>query len=246
MSKIEWTDRTFNPVTGCTKCSEACQNCYAEVMAKRLQAMGQHKYKNGFNLTLHPETLQDPLKWKKPCMIFVCSMSDLFHDDVPIEFIDKVMDTIRQTPQHIYQILTKRPLRMREYALTHNIPKNVWMGVTVESSDYKQRIRILQGISFISVRFISFEPLLDEIEDLDFTGIDWVIVGGENGANARYMNPEWVYNILRQCREQNVPFFFKGWGARSKTGKINLKRVKDPFIDGQIIREMPLIYERSR
>ena len=193
-TKIEWTDKTWNPITGCTKFSAGCQHCYAEVMARRLQAMRQEKYKNGFALTLHEANLQEPLLWKKSHTIFVCSMSDLFHKDVPIEFIDKVMNIIKQTPQHRYQILTKRAERMNEYFSNREIPKNAWLGVTVENIASKSRINILRNLD-APIRFLSCEPLLEDLGNLDLNNIDWVIVGGESGVNARPMLEEWVLSI---------------------------------------------------
>ena len=177
-TKIEWTDRTWNPITGCTKYSAGCAHCYAETMARRLKAMGLEKYSVGFQLSLHPEILKEPLKWKKPHNIFVCSMSDIFHKDVPFDFIDKIMATIEQTPQHSYQILTKRAERMNDYFATRSVPKNVWLGVTVETANVKNRIDYLRNIK-ATVCFLSCEPLLEDLGELNLQGIDWVIVGGK-------------------------------------------------------------------
>ena len=182
-TKIEWTDRTWNPVTGCTKFSAGCAHCYAETMANRLRAMGIKKYANGFLPTLHEDSLYEPIKWKKPHTIFVCSMADLFHEKVTFDFIDRVMATIRQTPHHRYQILTKRAERMAEYFSQTDIPKNVWLGVTVESSSVKHRIELLRPLQ-ATVRFLSCEPLLEDIGEVNLTDIDWLIVGGESGAQA--------------------------------------------------------------
>jgi len=214
-SKIEWTESTWNPVTGCTKISLGCKNCYAERMAIRLQAMGQYNYRNGFSLTCHPHALTLPLEWKKPQMIFVNSMSDLFHEDVPIDFILDVFDVMKKTPHHQYQILTKRAERLA--ALSELLPwkKNIWMGVTVEAAAYKQRIDCLRETG-AHVKFLSLEPLLDNLGVLDLHEINWVIAGGESGPGARPIEADWVRNIREQCVEQNVPFFFKQWGGVNK------------------------------
>lgn len=216
-TKIEWTERTWNPVTGCTKISAGCEHCYAETMARRLYAMGNPKYHNGFQSTIHPEDLIEPMRWKKPSTIFVCSMSDLFHSDVPFDFIDKVFGVIRNTPQHNYQILTKRAERMAEYFASRTIPSNVWIGVTVENPKAKNRIDHIRNLK-ASVRFISCEPLLEDLGELDLSGINWIIVGGESGVQARPMKEEWVLNIKRQADKNNIPFFFKQWGTWSVDG----------------------------
>ena len=244
MSKIEWTEKTWNPVTGCTKVSEACRNCYAEVMAKRLQAMPatKEKYKNGFKVTLHPESLDEPLKWKKPQMVFVVSMGDLFHEDVPYEYIDKVMEVIRATPQHTYQILTKRPNRMGVFFAELNnrtLPSNVWLGTTVESRKYYYRIEDLCTIRGASVRFLSCEPLLGDMSDIDLDGIDWVITGGESGVNARRPFVEWFRILRDQCRCSNVPFFFKQWGTWGSDGVKRSKRENGSLLDGREWKEYP-------
>ena len=247
MSKtsIAWTERTWNPVTGCTKISEGCRHCYAEVMAKRLQGMGQKRYANGFQLTLHPEALNEPLKIKEPSMFFVCSMADLFHKDVPFDFVDKVMWTIEKTPKHIYQLLTKRPDRMREYFITfHHVPGNVWIGTTLEYPDYNWRLAELKLISTKSVKFLSCEPLLGDLGALNLSGIDWVIVGGESGTQARPMCKEWVLNIQRQCVGQGVPFFFKQWGTWGEDGVRRDKKTNGCMIDGKIYQEWPKICEK--
>lgn len=246
MSKtsIAWTERTWNPVTGCTKISEGCRHCYAEVMAKRLQGMGQKRYANGFQLTLHPEALNEPLKIKEPSMFFVCSMADLFHKDVPFDFIDKVMLTIEKTPKHIYQLLTKRPDRMREYFTTfHHVPGNVWIGTTLEYPDYNWRLVELKLISTKSVKFLSCEPLLGDLGALNLSGIDWVIVGGESGSQARPMRKEWVLNIQRQCAEKGVPFFFKQWGTWGEDGVRRDKKSNGCMIDGEVYQEWPKIWK---
>lgn len=244
-TKIQWTERTWNPVTGCTKISEGCRNCYAEVMAKRLQGMGQKRYKNGFTLTLHPEALNEPKKVKEPSMFFVCSMADLFHRDVPFEYIDKVMETIEACPQHVFQLLSKRPERMCGYFLNKMVgsrifvPRNVWLGVTVESIENKWRIDDLCHTPYAPVRFLSCEPLLDDLGELDLLGIDWVIVGGESGSQARKMSKEWVLNIQRQCAAQGVPFFFKQWGTWGEDGIKRDKKANGCLIDGQLHQEWP-------
>lgn len=237
-TKIEWTDKTWNPVTGCTKKSEGCQHCYAEVMAKRLKGMGQEKYQNAFQLTLHPDDLDEPKKWHKPHNIFVCSMSDLFHEEVPFEFVDRVMQTICMTPQHRYQILTKRAERMAEYFNTHQVPDNVWLGVTVEVRRTLFRIDFLRNIS-APVRFLSCEPLLEDLGEMDLEGIDWIIVGGESGLKARPMREEWALNVKRQAVDKNIAFFFKQWGTWSREGVKRNKHVNGKLLEGEIVQQMP-------
>ena len=237
-TKIEWTDKTWNPVTGCTKKSEGCVHCYAEVMARRLKGMGQLKYRNAFSLTLHPEDLDEPKKWRKPHNIFICSMGDLFHEDVPFEFVDKVMKTIRETPWHRYQILTKRAERMEEYFLSHSVPSNAWLGVTVEVQRTLSRIDNLRHLP-ASVRFLSCEPLLEDLGHMDLEGVDWIIVGGESGTQARPMKEEWVLNIKRQAEEQDIAFFFKQWGSWSRDGVKRNKHVNGKLLEGKIIQQMP-------
>ena len=229
----------FNPVTGCTKISEGCRHCYAETMAKRLQGMKQKRYANGFNLTLHPEALSEPMKVKEPSMFFVCSMADLFHKDVPFEFIDKVMEVIEITPQHSYQLLTKRADRMFEYFREHEAPRNAWVGVTIENLDVKSRINLLKHANTNSVKFLSCEPLLGDLGEINLTGIDWVIVGGESGPQARPMKKEWVLNIQRQCAEQGVPFFFKQWGTYGEDGIKRNKKENGCLLDGKVCQEWP-------
>jgi len=230
-SKIEWTESTWNPVTGCTKISAGCANCYAERIAKRLCAMGQPNYANGFQLTLHPHILEHPLKWKKPRVIFVNSMSDLFHEDVPLEFIQQIIDVMTRASWHTFQVLTKRSKRMAELAPLLNWPENVWMGVTVENNDCAYRIDDLRDVPS-AVRFLSMEPLLSAVENMNLDKIDWVIVGGESGPGSRPMEKQWVRNIRKQCREVNVPFFFKQWGGvnKKKTGRL---------LDGRVYNEKP-------
>lgn len=237
-TKIEWTDKTWNPVTGCTKKSEGCVHCYAEVMARRLKGMGQVKYKNAFKLTLHPEDLDEPKKWKNPHNIFVCSMGDLFHEEVPFEFVDRVMQVIRDTPKHRYQILTKRAERMEEYFGSHEIPANVWLGVTVEVQRTRFRIDHLRHLP-ASVRFLSCEPLLEDLGDMNLDGIDWIIVGGESGTQARPMKEEWVLNVKRQADDANIAFFFKQWGTWSRDGIKRNKHVNGKLLEGKVIQNMP-------
>ena len=236
-SAIEWTESTWNPVTGCTKISTGCLNCYAERMALRLQAMGQPNYRNGFKVTCHRHTLDMPLRWKKPQMVFVNSMSDLFHKDVPDDFIWDIYSTMRQAKQHQYQILSKRAERLA--ALSPELPwlENIWMGVTVEAADYKYRIDYLRYTG-AKVKFLSLEPLLNDLGELNLDEIDWVIVGGESGPGARPVEINWVRNIREQCLTQNVPFFFKQWGGtnKKKTGRL---------LDGKTWDEMPTDFRNN-
>lgn len=227
-SSIEWTESTWNPITGCTKVSDGCKNCYAERMAKRLKAMGQPNYINGFQVTLHEHVLAYPLKWKKPQTIFVNSMSDLFHEQVPESFIFKIFDVMKQASWHQFQILTKRSARLRELAQELDWPENVWIGVSVENEAVKSRIDDLREVP-AAIRFLSLEPLLGPLGNLDLSSIDWVIVGGESGPGAREMKKEWVMQIKEQCIEQNTPFYFKQWGGvrKKKTGRILLNKTWD-------------------
>jgi protein gp37 len=220
-SQIEWTESTWNPVTGCTKVSPGCAHCYAERMARRLKAMGQPNYRNGFRVTMHKHALNLPLGWKRPQMVFVNSMSDLFHEDVPVDFIRRVFDVMRQTDRHLFQILTKRSQRLAELAPLLPWPANVWMGVTVESGDYVHRIDDLRRVP-AAVRFLSLEPLLGPLPRLDLTDIDWVIVGGESGPGARAMAEAWAVDLRDQCMHAGVAFFFKQWGGvnKKKAGRL--------------------------
>ena len=238
-TKIEWTERTWNPVTGCTKQSAGCAHCYAEVMARRLTAMGNPKYLNGFQPTIHPEDINTPIHWHKGSIVFVCSMSDLFHPKVPFEFIDQVMATIIATPQHRYQLLTKRAERMVEYFADRSVPKNAWLGVTVECRSTKSRIEALGKIQCSSIKFLSCEPLLEDLGELNLAGIDWLIVGGESGPWARPMKAEWVRNIYQQAQDQQTAFFFKQWGTWGPDGIKRSKHANGKELDGQIIQEMP-------
>jgi protein gp37 len=214
-SAIEWTDSTWNPVTGCDKVSPGCKFCYAEVMARRLHAMGQPNYANGFEVTLQKHMLDKPLTWRKPQVIFVNSMSDLFHEAVPIDYIQQVFEVMRQAHWHEFQVLTKRAERLAEVSKLLPWPKNVWMGVSVENARYTSRIDSLRQTG-AAVKFLSVEPLLGPIPRLDVAGIDWVIVGGESGRTPRPLHEEWVMEIRDQCQRAGVPFFFKQWGGVNK------------------------------
>jgi protein gp37 len=214
-SSIEWTEATWNPVTGCNKVSPGCKYCYAEVMARRLKGMGQPNYRNGFELTLQPQMLNRPLTWQRPQMIFVNSMSDLFHEDVPLEYIRRVFSTIEQAHWHTFQVLTKRAERLEAVAGQLHWPANLWMGVSVERQDYVFRVEHLRQIP-ARTKFLSLEPLLGPLGQLELRGIDWVIVGGESGHAARVMQKSWVVDIQAQCRRARTQFFFKQWGGRNK------------------------------
>jgi len=214
-SGIEWTESTWNPVTGCSKISPGCKHCYAERMAERLQAMGQDNYRNGFALTLQPHMLELPLRWKKPQMIFVNSMSDLFHRDVPLEYIQRVFDVMRRASLHRFQVLTKRSERLVDLDAQLEWAPNIWMGVSVETDEYKSRIDDLRATG-AALKFLSLEPLLGPLQQLDLAGIHWVIVGGESGPGARPMDPMWATDIRDQGLRAGVPFFFKQWGGKNK------------------------------
>lgn len=230
-STIEWTEATWNPVTGCDKVSPGCKHCYAERMAERLLAMGQPNYRNGFVLTLQPQMLDLPLQWKKPQTIFVNSMSDLFHKDVPLEYIQRVFDVMRRAHWHRFQVLTKRSVRLAEVSGALSWPPNVWMGVSVETDTYLHRIDDLRKTG-AHVRFLSIEPLLGPLHRMNLRRIDWVIVGGESGPKARPMDAGWVKDVRDQCRRASVPFFFKQWGGTNK------KRA-GRLLDGRVWDEMP-------
>lgn len=239
-SKIEWTEETWNPITGCTKLSAGCKHCYAEVMAKRLQAMGTKGYEKGFKLTLQSHRLSEPLQNKKPTMYFVNSMSDLFHKDVPIEFIDQVFDTIIKAHWHKFQVLTKRAGIMAKYFEKRTVPDNVWLGVTSENKkEGLPRIEYLRGIKTNSIKFLSIEPLLEDLGAVDFSGIDWVIVGGESGNQARPMQKEWAINIKNQCEEQDVAFYFKQWGTWGEDMQKRSKKENGHLLDNETYRAMP-------
>ncbi len=232
-SPIEWTGSTWNPVTGCDKVSAGCAHCYAERMARRLHAMGVPKYRNGFKVTLHPEVLNAPLSWKRPHVVFVNSMGDLFHPKVPIEFVQHVFDVMRSADRHIFQVLTKRSQRLKKVSRLLPWPENIWMGVTVEHRNYTYRIGHVRATG-AAVKFLSLEPLLGPLPPLDLSGVDWVIIGGESGPGARVMKKEWVLDVRQQCREQNVAFFFKQWGGvnKKKAGRL---------LDGRTWEEMPAL-----
>lgn len=231
-SSIEWTEATWNPVTGCTKISPGCKNCYAEKMAKRLKAMGQPRYRNGFKVTLQPDALDVPLRWKRSRMIFVNSMSDLFHRDVPDQFISQCFGVMNQASQHTFQVLTKRIERAAAMAKELSWSPNIWMGTSIENADYARRARFLAQIP-AAVRFLSVEPLLGPIPRLPLNKIHWVIVGGESGPGARPMEAEWVCQIRDRCNQRGVPFFFKQWGGvqKKKNGRLLDDRVWDEMPD---------------
>lgn len=235
-SSIEWTEMTWNPVTGCTKVSAGCKFCYAESFSKRLKAMGAEKYQNGFKLTLQPDALKEPYKWKKPRVVFVNSMSDLFHQDVPVEYIMEVFKVMRDNPQHIFQVLTKRADLLRYYDSEGWLEwsHNIWMGVSVEDERVLKRIELLRQTN-ARVKFLSCEPLIGPLPNMDLEGIDWVIVGGESGRKPRPMDEAWVKDIKEQCQQVNVAFFFKQWGGTNK--KKNGRE-----LDGETYSEMPVAY----
>jgi protein gp37 len=231
-SHIEWTEMTWNPTTGCTKISAGCKHCYAEVMTRRLQAMGIEKYANGFKLALHEDALNIPYTWKQPKIVFVNSMSDLFHRDVPFTFIQSVFDVMNDCPQHVFQVLTKRSDILLRYSDRLNWGHNIWMGVSVENEKVKHRIDDLRQTA-ARVKFLSCEPLIGPLPNMDLQGIDWVIAGGESGRTPRPMNEDWVLDILDQCEANHVKFFFKQWGGtnKKKTGRILKERTWDDMPD---------------
>ena len=231
LSKIEWTETTWNPVTGCTKISYGCKHCYAERMSKRLQAMGMEKYRRGFEVVVHDSVLQAPLKWKKPSLVFVNSMSDLLHKAVPTEFVQSVFGVMNEASQHTFQVLTKRPGRVKQIDARLNWAPNIWLGTSIESERWQDRLNRLKSTG-ARTKFLSLEPLLGPLPDLDLTGIDWVIVGGESGPGARPMDAGWVREIRDNCVDSEVPFFFKQWGGvfKKKTGRT---------LDGRTWDEMP-------
>ncbi len=243
--KIEWTEQTWNPSTGCTKISSGCKNCYAENMAIRLQAMGVEGYENGFSFNIVPGRLNDPFKKKKPTVFFVNSMSDIFHKDMPREYLDSIFDVIKETPRHTYQILTKRADRMYEYFSEKEIPDNIWLGVTVENrKEGLPRIEYLRKLH-ASVLFLSVEPLLEDLGILNLDNIDWVIVGGESGNRARPMEKTWVLNIKQQCEAKNVAFFFKQWGTWGADNIKRNKKLNGKDIDGKVWQQYPEIIEQQ-
>lgn len=238
-SKIEWTEETWNPTTGCVKVSPGCKHCYAEVMAKRLQAMNANGYHNGFSLSIHPERLLQPVKRKKPTMYFVNSMSDLFIEGINDAFLDQVFEVIEATPRHSYQILTKRAERLVDYFSHHSCPDNVWLGVTVEDKKYGvPRIDYLRQVD-AKIRFLSVEPLLEDIGTIDLTDIHWVIVGGESGHKARPMKPEWAQNVKVQAERAGAAFFFKQWGTWGSDGVRRNKKKNGRILEGQLWDAMP-------
>jgi len=237
-SSIEWTEATWNPVTGCTKVSPGCAHCYAETFAERFRGVRGHPYERGFDLQLRPERLNQPLEWKRPRLIFVNSMSDLFHPDVPFEFIQKVFDTIVRADWHTFQILTKRSGRLAELAPQLTWPDNVWMGVSVENQRWTSRVDDLRAVP-AAVRFLSCEPLLGPLK-LDLTGIHWVIAGGESGPRARPMKPEWARLVRDQCQSASIPFFFKQWGAHDQHGKRVGKEKAGRLLDRAIWSDLPV------
>lgn len=245
-TNISWTTSTWNPVTGCTQCSKGCQNCYAKEIAERFQSQGKNGYENGFDVTLRADRLRYPYYEHNPKLIFVCSMSDLFHEEVPFWYIDDVMTVIRTASIHTHQILTKRPERMSEYFSTRTVPENVWVGTTVESSEYKGRIDTLRGID-ASTRFLSCEPLVGDLGELNLDGISLAIVGGERTDSdfsmARQMKKEWVLNIKSQCEEQNVIFHFKQWGTVGEDGIRRQCKLNGHELDGKVYRELPCLHE---
>ncbi len=240
-SKIEWTEMTWNPTVGCTKVSPGCKHCYAEKMAERLQAMGTPGYESGFELRMLANRLEDPLNRKKKTVYFVNSMSDLFHEDIPFPFIDQVFNTMRKASWHTFQILTKRADRMAEYFVDKQAPDNVWLGVSVEDKKYGlPRIDHLRNVR-ASVRFLSVEPLLEDLGSINLLGIHWVIVGGESGPQARPMQPEWVESVQLQCEEQEAAFFFKQWGGWGADGKRRAKKYNGRQLNGRTYDEMPAV-----
>ena len=236
-SKIEWTESTWNPVSGCDKISKGCENCYAERMAIRLQAMGTRGYEDGFKVTLHPHTIEKPLNMKKPQIIFVNSMSDIFHKDIDDEYIIKIFEVMNKAHWHIFQVLTKRPERLKAIAHKLKWSDNIWMGVTVESNDYVNRVNYLKNLD-IKVKFLSIEPLIDSVDKLNYNGIDWVIVGGESGYGCREIKKEWILDVKDKCQKENIPFFFKQWGGVNK-------KTKGRLLDGKIYDEMPKMKNNS-
>jgi len=236
-SRIEWTDATWNPITGCTKVSEGCDHCYAETFAERWRGIPGHPYEQGFDLKLWPERLDMPLRWRRPRRVFVNSMSDLFHEGISLDYIQRVFAVMAAAPQHTFQVLTKRPERLAELAPRLLWPDNVWMGVSVENQRWTSRIDDLRRVAAV-VRFLSCEPLLGPLE-LDLTGIHWVIAGGESGARARPMRPEWARSIRDQCRLAGVLFFFKQWGAHDASGLRTSKVRSGRLLDGRTWNEFP-------
>lgn len=232
-SSIEWTEMTWNPTTGCSKISQGCKFCYAEIMSRRLQAMGVEKYKDNFKVRIHPNALTTPYTWRKPKIVFVNSMSDLFHEEIPVSFIQQVFKVMRENPQHVFQILTKRAERLLELSSDLKWTHNIWMGVSVENQQTEFRIDLLRN-SRAKVKFLSLEPLLGPLPNLKLHDIDWVIVGGESGHKPRPMDTEWVIDIQEQCKASEVAFFFKQWGGKNK-------KKNGRLLNGRTYDEMPEI-----
>lgn len=237
-TKIEWTEKVWNPSIGCDKVSAGCKFCYAETFARRLKAMGVEDYKDGFTFKVLPHRLEEPLRIKKPTKFFVNSMSDLFHEQMPFEYLDMIFDVIQKTPQHIYQILTKRDKIMLEYFSDKTVPFNVWIGVSVENSTFKKRIDSLRKVK-AEIRFISFEPLIGTVGELNLKDIHWAIVGGESGRAARPIKKEWVEEIFNQCKEQDVAFFFKQWGTWGADEIKRNKKANGRKFKGRVWNEYP-------
>ena len=231
-TKIEWTESTWNPVTGCTPVSAGCQHCYAARFAKRLQAMGNPRYKNAFNITIHEDLINAPLRWKKPQMVFVNSMSDLFHDEVPIDTIKAIFQTMNNAPIHTFQVLTKRAERLAQLAPELNWTPNIWMGVTVENQDNLYRVDLLRSTN-AHIKFVSAEPLLSALETIDLTGIDWLIVGGESGPGCRPIKEDWILDLKQKAEQNNTAFFFKQWGGTNK-------KKAGSLLQGKEYKEYPL------
>ena len=243
--KIEWTEATWNPSAGCSKISSGCKNCYAETMAIRLKAMKVVGYENGFEFNTVPSRLHEPLKKKKPTVYFVNSMSDIFHENMPIEYLNKIFEVIEQTPQHTYQILTKRADKMLDFLSKREIPKNIWLGVTVENQkEGLPRIDKLRDLK-ASVLFLSVEPLLEDLGKINLKNINWVIVGGESGNRARPMEKEWVVNIKQQCEKEDIAFFFKQWGTWGADKVKRNKKLNGKEINGKVWQQYPEVIEQQ-
>lgn len=232
-TKIEWTDKTWNPITGCTQISEGCQNCYAKKMAKRLAAMKNPRYENEFNVTIHQDLFNIPLTIKKSSVVFVCSMSDLFHEEVDYIYIKAIFEVMKNADWHIFQVLTKRPDRLLEFSKSYKIPKNVWVGTSIELEKYKSRVEILKQVD-AKIKFLSCEPLLGSLKNIDFSGINWVVVVGESGSGARPVEKKWILEIRDICAKEKIAFFFKQWGGWNKKKNGHL-------LDGKEYKQMPQI-----
>ena len=244
-SKIEWTEKTWNPSAGCSKISQGCNNCYAETMAKRLQGTGIVGYENGFKFNVVPSRLNDPFKRKKATVYFVNSMSDIFHENMPVDYLNRIFKVIEDTPHHTYQILTKRAERMCQYLSVREIPKNIWLGVTVDNrKEGLPRIDKLRNLN-AKVLFLSVEPLLEDLGKMNLENIDWVIVGGESGNKARPMDKEWVINIKQQCETEGIAFFFKQWGTWGEDKIKRNKKLNGKELEGKIWQQYPEIIEQQ-